>query len=144
MSYVSNSTCRHRFGRSGIASLEFALILMPFMVLLIAVFDIGRYLFTVQAMTTLMMNAERAIMISPGLGSQPLCGVTVASWTSMMGITPPPLLDPTQGTICINTISPQGVYQIQVTVTYPFAADLPGLSGLAPNGKLIETATNSF
>jgi hypothetical protein len=144
MSFVFNRFRRRRLDRAGVTSLELALVLVPFMFLVMAIFDIARYMFTVQSMVTLMMQAERTIMINPGLGSQPLCPINIGNWTNMMGMTTPPMIDPTQGTICINTISPQGVYQIQVTLTYPFTTITPGLGGLAPDGTLTRSATNSF
>jgi hypothetical protein len=137
MSFVSNSGRRGWLGSAGVTSLELALVLLPFLFLMTAVFDLGRYLFTVQSMVTLMTEAARYSKVYPD--QTPLCGVN--TWPNTATVAP--LLDPTQVNLCITSLNPTyGVMQVQVTVTYPFTAATPGLSTL--DGTLTETATYSY
>jgi hypothetical protein len=157
MSSVSNR--RSCLGNAGVTSLELALVLVVFMWLLMGVFDLGRYFFTVQSMVTLMAEAGRYVTIAGEGSGTALQGVAaqgagpecyaINTFSSISAVVPPPLLDPTQGQICINVLTPfgLGVNQIQVTVNYPFTAFTPGLSGLngtLTENPLTETATYSY
>jgi hypothetical protein len=134
--------------------------------MLLSVFDLARYLFTVQSMLTLMMDAGRYGVVQP-LTAQ-ISG-TPATWASQTTVTVPPLLDPNQGCVSLafnNFATGNGVNQVIVTVIYPFTATTPWLSelsntlpetpavqqvlqyggcaGLASSGMLMETATYSY
>lgn len=140
---------------AGVTSLELALVLVPFLLIVMATFDIARYLFTVQAMVSLMTDSARYVMVQNAGGSygtgfssaQQTIAAFIGTTGAPQGVTPSPLLDPTQGQISINflnqnSLPPLGVSQIQVIVTYPFTANTPGLSLLS--GTLTETATYSY
>src|SRR4051812_16955079 len=92
---------------SGVTSLELALLLVPLMLLLIVVvvFDLGRYLFTVQSMITLMTDTAGYMLITPVNPQQDCHPLTY--WFSNTTIAPPPLLDPTQGQarICVRLLN---------------------------------------
>ena len=139
MSCVCSRRRRRRSGNAGVTSLEVALVLGPFLFLLLGVCDFGRYFFTLQSMTTLMAEAARtAIIYGPYSEQAPGCGPN--SWPGISTVAP--LLDPAQVYLCINPISLYGVSQVQVTVQYPFDANTPGLSALS--GLLQQTATYSY
>jgi hypothetical protein len=138
MSFGSNKRGQGRLGRAGATSLELALVLLPFLVLLLGTFDLARYFFTVQAIETLTTDAARyavvngnAAVTKPSTG--PYGPLGIDTWASETNVPVPALLDPTQGTICISyaaTLLGFGVNTVQVTVVYPFTAMLPGLSAL--------------
>lgn len=135
MSSVSNRIRRCLIGREGVTSLEFALVFVPFLWLMFGIFDIGRYFFTVQSMVTLMTAAERCVIVNPNQQNWPGC---LGTGTLV------PLLDPSLVSVAISgpSNSPGAVTQIQVTVTYQFAAITPGLGLLS--GPLTETTTYSY
>jgi Flp pilus assembly protein TadG len=138
MSFVSNRTSQGRLGRAGATSLELALVLIPFLLLMFGTFDLARYFFTVQAIETLTTDAARYAVINgnaavtkPSTGPYGPLGIDI--WASQTNVPVPALLDPTQGTICIAygaTVAGLGVNRVQVTVVYPFTAMLPGLGAL--------------
>jgi Flp pilus assembly protein TadG len=154
-------------GNSGVASLELALVLVVFMVLLVGTFDLARYFYTVEAMTTLLADAGRYSMIRGSTAITKGGPIPIDSWISdpLVTVGIPPLLDPAQGTICIaytesGTLA-VGVNTLQVTVIYPFTAMTPGLSALSetmqttrsgqgrcraapPANMLVERATYSY
>jgi hypothetical protein len=144
MSSVSNRR-RRGLGCSGITSLEFALVFVPFIWLMTGIFDIGRYFFTIQSMATVLSGAERYSMINPLWAP---CGTD--SWATAATIAP--LLDSTQINLCVTPINgvgtngPGAVTQIQVTVTYPFTAVTPGLGVLntTESSPLTQRATISY
>jgi hypothetical protein len=165
MSSVSNNPGR-RLRRAGATSLELAIVFLIFIPMLMSVFDLARYLFTVQSMLTLMMDAGRYGLVRPG--SAQLSG-TPATWASQTTVTVPPLLDPSQGCVSLtfnNFVTGNGVNQVMVAVIYPFTASSPWLSGLSntlpetpavqqalqnggcagltSSGMLMETATYSY
>jgi hypothetical protein len=136
MSSNSNSRRLGSLGRSGVTSLELALILAPFLWLMLGIFDLGRYFFTVQSMVTLMAEAERFAIVNPSAVAWPPC--SRGNWSSVANATP--LLDPAQVDVCIQAVNVGAVTQIQVQVTYPFSAMTPGLKS-ALDGPLTETTT---
>jgi len=141
MSFVFNSGRGRWFGSKGVTSLEFAVVLVPFLWMTFAIFDIGRYLFTIQAMVTVMTEAERLAVVNPSSAIL-ICG----PWANTATITP--LLDSSQTNVCITSInSPNtgggSVSQFQVTVTYPFNTVTPGLGAL-DSTALTQTATISY
>jgi hypothetical protein len=151
MSSVSNR--RRRLGSAGVASLEFALIMVPFLWMVLAVFDLGRYLFTVQAMVTLVTDTQRYVMLNTEDGVPPGC-VDFNAWSNTTSAGPPPVgLDASLGTICVTFVNQQtgwSAIQVLVSVQYPFVAITPGLSALTSlmtdqgDYRLIEQATYSY
>jgi Flp pilus assembly protein TadG len=126
---------RRRLGRSGVTSLEAALIMLPFLFIVLLTFDLARYLFIVQSMLTVMTDAERAAMI----GTVQNCAT---GWWPNTAIVAP-LLDPSQVYLCVEPINATGtVNQIQVTVRYPYTTATPMFGAL--NGTLSETTTYSY
>ena len=170
MSSVSNSVRRRRFGCAGTTSLELALVMLPFLWLMMGTIDIGRYLFTVQSMTTVMTDAHRSVMLAYAAGggnAVPEGCFNFSSWSSTAhqyaNTTdgPPPLLDPAQGTVIVTAITKiigWGTQQMQVTVRYPFVPITPWLNlltgALVANGdpcagagddtRLMEQATYAY
>jgi hypothetical protein len=114
-------------------SLEAALVMVPLFLMMLSLFDIARYFFTVQAMLTVMTETERAAMVSP----LQRCGT--GWWPNTASVAP--LLDASQVYLCVGTVNGAGaVTQIQVTVQYPFAANFLTLL----SGTLTETTTHSY
>ena len=134
------------------------------------VIDIGRYLFTVQSMTTVMTNAHRSVLLAYSVGSAttlPSGCFDFSSWSSTANRYssttdgPPPLLDPTLGTVIaynISDVSGWGTQQMRVTVRYPFVPITPGLglltgalvasgdpcAGAGDDTRLMEQATYTY
>jgi len=140
-----------RLGRAGVTSLELALVMVPFMYLLMAVTDLARYFFTIQAMTTLMNDTIRYDWLyyvdhNTFSSMDGGCYTTFSAAQAVSGVAASPLLsnttDPTIQ-LCVdynpvtNVATGQyggAVYQSLVVVQYPFTTITPGLSGL--NGTL--------
>lgn len=156
MSSASNRS-RRLLRRRGTTTLEFALILIPFLWLIMSMFDLGRYLYTIQALVTQMADAHRFEIISHSINSSngmPQGCSDFNDWSSLTAAAPPPMLDPSQGTVCVTLISSQtqwGATQVQVTVQYPFIPITPGLAALThviesdgTDNRLVEQATYSY
>ncbi len=131
--------------RSGVSSLEWALVAATFMLMIFSIFDLVRYVVVVQSVATVMMQAGRACL----LGNCPESGSTWPN-LSMFVI---PMLDPAQfnvtaladgnATTCPGgtpqpSAASNGVNVIQVTVQYPYTAMTPWMSAL--NGTVCESA----
>jgi Flp pilus assembly protein TadG len=140
-----NSTRRKRLGCSGVSSLEFALIALPFMWLMFGIFDLARYLFIVQALVTLMTDVQRFVFVAgENVAVQQYQG-PIAYTNGHASVVVPPPLDPTQGTLSVtylNLAGGFGVNQVQVTLNYPFTAMTPGFALL--DGTIQEQATYSY
>ncbi len=110
--------------------MEFALVAVMFLFLLIATWDVARYLFMVQSMQLLADQAVRASTLpagSPGyLSPQGCSGVP-----GTLPFTPPPFLDPaTLLCVVLSNSKTTGANVATVTVEAPFTALTPGLSAL--------------
>jgi Flp pilus assembly protein TadG len=142
MSFVYNSILRP-LGRAGVTSLEFALVALVLLPLLISLFDLARYLFTIQSMQTLMTDVGRYAMVQPTNSER--CS-PFQDWISNTTVVIPPLLpDVPNDQICssfLNLYTGLGVNQVQVTVTYPFSFISPWLTGL--DSTLIQSTTYSY
>lgn len=148
----------HRLGRAGVTSLEFALVAVPFLWLILAVTDLGQYFFTVQAMTTMVADMQRFMMLAPdgAVGCYPFNARPNTSTIIQPPSAPPLMLDPAQGTVCITNLAATGpangggVNWIQVTVQYPFVPITPGLGALSAtndgvvDNRLSQQATYSY
>ncbi len=124
-------------------SLEWALVAGAFMLMLISIFDLVRYVVVLQSVTTVTTEAGRACVIN--FNNCPQTG-----WSQLSTIAP--MLDPSQ--CVISTVAGQkaanlsgnanagwepGTNVAQVTVSYPFVAMTPWMSSL--NATITETAT---
>jgi hypothetical protein len=145
MSFVSNSDHAGRLGRSGVTSLEFALIAVPFLWLMFGIFDLARYLFIVQGLVTLMTDVQRFVFVAgENVAVQQYQG-PITYTNGYASVVVPPSLDPTLGNLSVtylNLAGGFGVNQVQVTLAYPFTAMTPGLGAL--DGMIQEQATYSY
>jgi Flp pilus assembly protein TadG len=131
--------------RSGVSSLEWALVAAAFMLTIISLFDLVRYVVVVQSVATVMMQAGRACLLGD-------CPESSSTWTNLPAFVIP-MLDPSQfnvtalangnATTCPGgspqvSSSSNGVNVIQVTVQYPYTAMAPWMSAL--NGTVCENA----
>ena len=113
--------------RAGATSLEFALVLLAFLVLLLGIVDVSRYLYTLQAMSDLASRAARA-GVAGTLAAQSCQDVS----SSPLPFTVPPLLDPaTQLCVTIGNDTASGATTITATVTSPYTSTLIGNAGLS-------------
>ncbi len=133
---VSNSPWRRWLGRAGSTSIELALVLLSFLWLLLGTIDLARYLFTVQSVVALMSEAGRVSLMDPSWAPR-----GVNSWSQIATIAP--LLDPAQVSLDVSQgFTGVGPVYVYVTVSYPFTAFAPGLSGL--NGTITESTAYTY
>ncbi len=109
---------RLRRDRSGIVSLEFALIAPGFLLMFFGTIEMGRYLFTRQSLELLTGQVARAAVIGT---ITPGCPLTLPASFSI-----PPMLAPGNLSVCVSQSTPAGSEtQYQVTSTYDFTFFLP-------------------
>src|SRR3974390_2994097 len=77
MSCATNRRPLCRLGRWGTVSLEFALVAVPFVLIMIAGMDLGRYFITEHSLRTLAAEAARSAMVNC-FGSAGGCALTAA------------------------------------------------------------------
>src|SRR5215472_1173139 len=113
--------------RRGSASLEFALIALPFFLLLFGITDMGRYLLFSHGVNAISSEAARYMMVQIMANPRPTNKVcNTSSSVAAQVASAAPYLDQTQLrlTICTTPFSPPagGTPAINVTVTasYPF------------------------
>ena len=137
--------------RSGITSLEWALVAAAFFLTMLSIFDLARYVVVLQSVATVMSEAGRACAVNSG--NCPASGGSNGTWPQLSTIAP--MLDPTAFTVMISTDTsglpgnfPKSnpnqsqksrTNPMQVTVSYPFTAMTPWMSSL--NGTITESAT---
>ena len=142
MSLASN---KRRRSRSGTTSLEFALVATPFVFLLMAGMDLGRYFITQHSLRTLVSEAVRATLISC-YGSTTSCNLPSASKTTVAAKVP--FL--TSGSISWGTANQgapnasTGVRTISVTASYPFTFILPAWVSLNASSPITETTSFQY
>lgn len=122
-----------RLGRAGTSSLEFAIILLAFLILLLGTTDVARYLFTLQSMQTLANQAARYGSLPTNSTSylSPSCPVDLTA----LPFTPPPFLDSSaQLCVAIGNDATSGASTVTATVTSSFTAFTPGFSALTTTG----------
>jgi hypothetical protein len=130
-------------GHAGTASLEFALVAIPFVFLLIAGMDLGRYFITQHSIRTLSSEAVRSIFIYC-YGSTSTCQLPLIKQQALEAKVP--FL--AQGSIVLNPPPAQtapdsnGIRTITVGVQYPFTFVLPVWTGL--NGTISETTSFQY
>jgi Flp pilus assembly protein TadG len=145
MRCASSKNCRIRLGVHGSTSLETALVLLPFLMLLFAGIDLGRFFMTTQSMLMLVTNAGHAALVANTANASMPCGVN--SWPDGTALVP--LLDPTQVNLCMAATGFDEfghVTGVTVTVTYPFTTFMPLPSGFSwlPSGNLTRSITYSY
>jgi Flp pilus assembly protein TadG len=142
MLHVFNSALRRRIGAAGTTSLEFALILQAFLLLMLGTTDVARYLFTLQSMQTLADQAARAGTLptsSAGYLSPQSC---TALTSTTLPFSPPPFLDSSaQLCLVLGTDTASGANTVTATVTANFSAVTPGLSTLTSTTNGLTVAT---
>jgi hypothetical protein len=136
--------CRLLRGKAGASSLEFALVAIPFVFLLIAGMDLGRYFITQHSLRTLISEAARATLVScygQGACTLPASNkLTVAAKVPFLVRGSINWVTASQGAPNPNT----GVSTISVTVTYPFSFFLPAWTGLNTRSPITETTSLQY
>jgi TadE-like protein len=146
---MSPASSRRRgppLGQAGSSSLEFALVAVPFLLLLIAGMDLGRYFITQHSLRTLTSEAARATLVAC-YGATGSCPLPKVNWQTVEARVPflnsallNPLPTANQGAPDPST----GVRIISVTVSYPFTFTLPAWIGLNANSPITETTSLQF
>jgi Flp pilus assembly protein TadG len=144
MSHVSNNRRRPQLGQSGTSSLEFALVGIPFLFMLIAGMDLGRYFITQHSLRTLVSEAVRSAVINCfGLTScnyQTAVPSPSAVWAKV------PFLSSTGPNASLTASQSYngatGIRTITATATYGFTFFLPTWTGLT--GTITETTKRNY
>lgn len=127
MSFASSRRRPGALGSAGTTSLEMAVILSAFLVLLLGITDVARYLMTLQSVDYLATTAARAGVASAtfALGSTSGSCPTVAS--STLPFTAPPFLDPAT-TLCVIQTTATGGTVVTAQASAPFVSVTPVVS----------------
>jgi Flp pilus assembly protein TadG len=126
-------------GRRGSASLEFGLVVIPFVLMMMGLTDVSRYFATMQNLRTVIADAERAAVVSASDYTND-CSTILASVSS--GV---PLLSAPPLTICVTkTTASTGIVTISVTGTYPFNFLLGLSSWTSQSGTLSQTISGTY
>jgi uncharacterized membrane protein len=146
MSPVFGRRCRAVLGRSGTASLEFALVAIPFVFLLLAGMDLGRYFITQHSLRTLISEAARSALVNcSSLGN---CSYAQAVPSPSIVWAKVPFLSsalPLASLTASQTIDiSSGIRTISVTGKYPFSFILPLWTGIANLNPIIESTTLQY
>jgi Flp pilus assembly protein TadG len=133
---VSNDTrvLSPRRQRRGSASLEFALIAVPFFLLLFGITDMARYLLFSHGVNVITSEATRYMMVQIMAGSSFTNGCQTSSSVAAQVASAAPYLDQTRLTFCTttSTITPAGgtpATEVMVTASYPFSFMFPAAWG---------------
>jgi Flp pilus assembly protein TadG len=122
-------------GRAGTASLEFALVALPFILLMLAGMDLGRYFITKHSLHTLTSEAARSMLVNC-FNQAAQCNLSATSKSTVATMVP--FLDPNGVTwVTANQSAPDpatGVRTVTVNVTYPFTFVLSAWSSLFSSG----------
>jgi Flp pilus assembly protein TadG len=136
---------RPLLGQAGTATLEFALVAIPFLFLLIAGTDLGRYFITKHSLHTLTDEAVRLTMVTC-FNQTASCSLSSTNWQKVETNVPflsPSSLNPTPtATQTLNTAI--GIRTITVTATYPFAFILPAWTALNANSPITDTTSLQY
>ena len=132
MSYASSRRRRPAAGRAGTSSLEFALVAVPFLFLLIAATDLGRYFMARHSLRTLTSEAARSAVVNCfGLGTCPFA-TAVPSPQALWAKTPFLTYGQTGSSLTASqSVDPNGIRTITVTAQYPFTFVLPVWAAIA-------------
>src|SRR5215472_8135126 len=123
--------------RRGSASMEFALIALPFSLLLFGITDMARYLLVSHGVNTITSEAARYMMVQIMAGSSFTNGCQTSSSVAAQVASAAPYLDQVQLTFCTttSTITPAGgtpATKVTVTASYPFQFMCPAGWGSNP------------
>jgi Flp pilus assembly protein TadG len=122
-------------GRAGTASLEFALVALPFILLMLAGMDLGRYFITKHSLHTLTSEAVRSMLVNC-FNQAAQCNLSATNKSTVATMVP--FLDPNSVTwVTANQSAPDpatGVRTVTVNVTYPFTFALSAWSSLFSSG----------
>ena len=124
--------------------LQFAFVAIPFVLLLLAGMDLGRYFITQHSLRTLVSEAVRATMITC-YGNTSLCNLPSANETTVAAQAP--FLNSGSITwVTANQSAPDanGVRTISVTVSYPFIFVLPAWVSLNASSPITESISFQF
>lgn len=121
MSCAFNKSGRWRLGRAGVTSLEFALVVWLFLMVMLGSVDLGRYYLVQHSLRTVAAEAARTWLAydnnsNRNLSAQP----TTASVAAIA-----PFLDVQDLTVTVNQPNNSGITIITVTATYTFTAWSP-------------------
>jgi Flp pilus assembly protein TadG len=144
MSPAFGRYCQATLGRSGTASLEFALVAIPFVFILIAGMDLGRYFITQHSLRTLTSEAVRATLLVCN-ASNIACPLPSGSKTAVWAKVPFLSSTSQNASLAANQTAPDsttGVRTITATVNYQITFILPAWTGL--NGTITETTSLSY
>jgi hypothetical protein len=145
MSLGSNKRQRLALGGSGTSSLEFALVAVPFMLLMIAGMDLGRYFITQHSLRTLTSEAVRAMLIAC-YGATAACPMGSSDKAAVAAKVPflvaGSISWPTASQSAPNAST--GERTISVTITYPFTFVLPAWVGLNAGSPISESTQLSY
>lgn len=136
MSPASNSWRRHSLGQDGTSSLEFALVAIPFVFMLLATMDLGRYFITAHSVHTLVDEATRSAVVNC-FGLQSCNYGTAVPTPSVVWNKVPFLSSSVTGaslTASQSYDTGTGIRTITTTATYPFSFVLPAWTGLFTSG----------
>jgi Flp pilus assembly protein TadG len=129
---------------AGSTSLEFALVAIPFLFMLIAGMDLGRYFITQHSLRTLGAEAMRATLIYC-FGQTTACSLPTANEQAAKAMVP--FLAGSSIVLTANqtaAVAGTGFRTITVTAQYPFAFILPAWTGLNVNSPLTETMSFQY
>jgi Flp pilus assembly protein TadG len=144
---MSRAFARRRnllMGNAGSTSLEFALVAIPFLFMLIAGMDLGRYFITQHSLRTLGSEAVRSTLIYC-FGQNTACSLPAANKQTAKAMVPF-LAAGSIGLTASQTapVAGTGFRTITVTAQYPFAFILPAWTGLNVNSPLTETMSFQY
>ena len=129
-------------GQAATSTLEFALVAIPFLFMLIAGMDLGRYFITKHCLHTLTDEAVRLTMVAC-FNQTASCSLSSTNWQTVEGNVPflaPSSLNPAPtATQTLNTST--GIRTITVTATYPFTFFLAAWTALSANSPITETTS---
>lgn len=135
---------RARWSISGATALEFAIVGVVFFTIFFAVFDWGRYLFTLSSVRTLAGQLARATIVNCGNSSTqctlPTANISAAEATVPLLISGDITLNPAPYQSAPNSTT--GIYTVYVSVSYPFTFILPVLSAM--NGPITSSIQISY
>lgn len=137
MSSARNKGQRRRFGSSGETSSEYALIAVPFFLIVFAVTDIGRYFLTVDSVRTLSSELARGTMTYRATSSLTSVCSLPSSGTPSVATAESTVPFLASGNIASATASRSpadsaGVATITASASYSFTFFIANWAGLAP------------
>lgn len=133
---------RFAAGRGGAAAVEFAIVAVPFFLLIFGIFEFGRALWDHNALQQTAIAAARCEGISQGsLASTAACNGTTASAYAQQVASAWGMTIPTSGvTVTANTTCGGVSGFSQVSLSYTFTTAVPAMLGMLNSIPLTATA----